>query len=53
LGYGLKIADLGLEEALKRNPDLKSGLNVYRGKCTYSDVARAHGLAYAPADTVL
>ncbi len=53
LGYGLKIADLGLEEALRRNADLKQGLNVYLGKCTYADVAKAHGLAYTPADTVL
>ena len=53
LAYGLKIADLGLEEALKRNPDLREGLNVYLGACTYADVASAHGLAYQPAAGVL
>jgi alanine dehydrogenase len=53
LGYGLKIADQGLEAALRSDPALKAGLNVYQGKCTYADVARAHSLAYAPADTVL
>jgi alanine dehydrogenase len=53
LPYGLKIADLGLEEALKRNPDLKQGLNVYAGKCTYPEVAKAFGLAYVDPDTLL
>lgn len=53
LGFGLKIANLGLEAALKADPALKAGLNVYQGKCTYADVAKAHGLDYTPADTVL
>lgn len=53
IGYGLKIANLGLEAALRQNPDLKSGLNVYCGKCTYADVAQAHGLAHTAVDTVL
>ena len=33
--YGLKIADLGLEEACRKNPDLKEGLNVYGSHVTY------------------
>jgi alanine dehydrogenase len=53
LPYGLKIADLGLEEALRKNADLKEGLNVYAGKVTYPGVAKAFGLAYAEADTLL
>jgi len=53
LPYGLKIADLGLEEALRRNPDLKQGLNVYEGKCSYPEVAKAFGLAFASPDTLL
>jgi alanine dehydrogenase len=53
LPYGLKIADLGLEEALRRNPDLKQGLNVYAGKVAYPGVAAAFGLAYASPDTLL
>jgi alanine dehydrogenase len=53
LPYGLKIADLGLEEALRRKADLKEGLNVYEGKVTCPGVARAFGLAYAAPDTVL
>jgi alanine dehydrogenase len=53
LGYGLMIADFGLEEALKRNADLKQGLNVYDGKVTFPGVAEAFGLAYAAPDTLL
>jgi alanine dehydrogenase len=53
LPYGLKIADLGLEEALRRNADLKEGLNVYAGKVTYPGVASAFGLAYAAPDALL
>jgi len=53
LPYGLKIADLGLEKALKENPDLKQGLNVYAGKVTFPGVASAFGLACAAPDTLL
>lgn len=53
LRYGLAIADLGLESALKADPGLLCGLNVHRGRCTYPDVARAHGLAHVPAASVL
>jgi alanine dehydrogenase len=53
LGYGLKIADLGLEEALRKNADLKQGLNVYGGKLTCLGVAQAFGLAYCAPDTLL
>ena len=53
LAYGLKIADLGLEAALKLDPALKAGLNVYQGQVTYADVARAHGLVYVAADGVI
>jgi alanine dehydrogenase len=53
LPYGLKIADLGLEKALKANADLKEGLNVYAGKVTFPGVASAFGLAYAAPDTLM
>jgi alanine dehydrogenase len=53
LGYGLKIADLGLEEALRANPDLKLGLNVYGGELTCPGVAEAFGLACRAPDAVL
>ena len=53
LPYGLKIADLGLEEACRKNPDLKEGLNVYGSSITYPGVAKAFNLAYASPDTLL
>lgn len=53
LAYGLKIADLGAEEALKTNRDLKLGLNTYKGMITCREVAAAFNLPYHPADTVL
>lgn len=44
LPYGLKIADLGLEEACKADRGLMAGLNCYAGKCTCPGVAQALGL---------
>ena len=41
LRYGLSIADKGLEQALLSDAGLKNGLNVYNGKCTNQNVARA------------
>jgi len=53
LSYGLKIADKGAEAACRENADLKRGLNVYRGHCTYADVGAAFALACKDPDTVL
>ena len=53
LAYGLKIADMGAETALKANADLRRGLNTYRGKCTFKEVAQAFGLPYHPAESLL
>ena len=48
LRYGLAIAKLGPEAAMKQDPGLFEGLNVYKGKLTYKGVADAHGLPYNP-----
>lgn len=53
LGYGLNIADKGLEEALSADEGLRSGLNVYKGKITFASVAEAYGYDYVPAAEVL
>ncbi|MDR2543191.1 MAG: alanine dehydrogenase [Treponema sp.] len=53
LRYGLQIAKLGLEPALKQDSGLMQGLNVYKGHVTYKGVAEAHGLDYTPADNVV
>jgi len=49
LRYGLSIANLGPEAALKRDPGLMEGLNIYKGCITYEGVAKAHGLSHTPA----
>jgi alanine dehydrogenase len=44
LPYALAIADHGLEEALRADPALALGVNVYGGHVTNAGVAEAHGL---------
>ena len=46
LGYGLKIADMGLEAAITEDPGLKLGVNTYDGKLTCLEVAEAFGMEY-------
>ena len=53
LSYGLKIADLGLEEAAARNRGILNAINTYAGKCTYKGVADALGLSYTEAASVV
>ena len=47
--YALQIADKGAETAMRDDPALFKGLNVYKGKITNKAVAEAQGLAYEPA----
>lgn len=44
LRYALRLADLGVDEALARDPGLLKGLNVSRGQLLYPAVAEAFGL---------
>ncbi len=46
LRYGLMIASLGLEGAIRRSDAIAAGVNVYEGKCTCKGVADAFGLVY-------
>jgi alanine dehydrogenase len=48
--FGLMIADLGIDAAMQDDPLLRKGINVYRGACTYDQVARQFGLPYQPLD---
>ena len=48
LSYGLKIAERGLEAALRDDEPLQKGLNTYRGACTHEAVADSLELAYTP-----
>ena len=44
--YGMLMANHGLEAALKMDAGLANGLNVYCGKCTNLNVAKALELEY-------
>jgi alanine dehydrogenase len=46
LGYGLHLADKGLQQAFTEDPALKRGLNTWDGKVTYKAVAEAFGMAW-------
>ena len=47
LGYGVRIADVGLVEAMK-DPVLLRGLNTYKGRVTHEAVAHALNVEYRP-----
>jgi alanine dehydrogenase len=53
LPYALKLANKGLNEAIKSDPGLKAGVNTYAGKLTYEAVAESQGLEYTPIDEIL
>ena len=53
LPYVEAIADLGLANALARDPGLACGVSVFDGKVTYRAVAESHELEYTPLDAVL
>ena len=42
--YALRLANLGLDEALRQCPELQPGLNTREGRLTCRAVAEAHGL---------
>ena len=46
LGYGLQIANLGLEEAAKKNKAIATGVNYYNGICTNMNVAKSLNVEY-------
>jgi alanine dehydrogenase len=53
LPYALTFANLGFVEAVKRDPALARGVNVYAGHVTCEGVATAHGLTYRPLEMLL
>jgi len=53
LQHALRIADLGWKEAIRRDSNLKAGLNVCQGEVTLEEVARQHRLAYREADAMI
>ncbi len=53
IGYGLRLADLGVVEAVKRDKALALGVNTFNGHTTYKAVAEAHEFEYTPLDKAL
>lgn len=44
--YGMMMAEMGLEEAVRKDPGFAKGVNLYCGKCTNKNVANALDLEY-------
>ena len=53
ISYGVKLADLGVVEAVKRDRALSLGVNTFAGLCTYKAVAEALDLEYTPLEKAL
>ena len=53
LPYVEEIAEHGVVDAIRRDPELAPGVNVMGGRITYEAVADAHGLDYTPLDDAL
>jgi alanine dehydrogenase len=51
--YVVALADHGLEEAVRLDPALAKGVNVYKGQVVYEPVAEAHGMASVPLDSLI
>ena len=53
LPHALRIAELGWQEAMRRDPHLAEGLNVHDGKVTYRAIADELGYDYTPIAELL
>ena len=53
LSYGMKIADMGLEEAAKADEGVLLGVNVYNGHVTCEEVAEFFGMKYTDLKTLI
>ncbi|MBW3595277.1 MAG: alanine dehydrogenase, partial [Actinobacteria bacterium] len=53
LPYVVDLANKGLEQAVRDDPHLAPGVNVYKGAVVYEPVAEAHGLGYVPLTSLL
>jgi alanine dehydrogenase len=53
LPYALAIADQGLDDAVRRDAALASGVNAFAGKLTNQGVAEAHGLETVPLSSLI
>ncbi|MHB0856717.1 MAG: alanine dehydrogenase [Anaerolineae bacterium] len=53
LPYVVKLAEHGFEDAIRRDPCLRMGVNTHAGHVTYAAVAGTFGMAYAPIETLI
>ncbi|MDI3534490.1 MAG: alanine dehydrogenase [Thermosediminibacterales bacterium] len=53
LPYGLKIANMGYEGAIKSDRAIAKGVNVLDGKLTYEGVANSLNLTYTPLEDII
>lgn len=53
LAYGLRIVKQGFEAACRADPCLMSGVNTYKGCCTFASVAEALNLEYTAPETLM
>ncbi len=53
LSYALELAEKGLRKALRENPVLQRGVNVFGGHVTHAGVAAAFGLQHTPIERVI
>jgi alanine dehydrogenase len=53
LPYAIALADHGVAAAIRRDPGLRSGVNVAAGKVTHPAVAEGVGMDYAPVEEAL
>lgn len=53
LPFVLQLADLGTMEALRRDPHLANGLNIFKGKLTEANVANDLGMPFAAKEALI
>ncbi|MCA9855899.1 MAG: alanine dehydrogenase, partial [Dehalococcoidia bacterium] len=53
VSYALAMANLGVEDAVRRNTALGHGVNVWRGKVTHPAVAAALGREFIPLEQAM
>jgi alanine dehydrogenase len=51
--FTIALAEQGAEAAMKKNPHLRAGLNVYKGTLTYGAVGEAQNIPFKTAESVL
>jgi alanine dehydrogenase len=53
LPYVTSLADNGVRDAVARDPGLRSGVNVARGRVTHPAVAQGVGMPFTPVEEAL